>query len=167
MQILPGAEQQPLCIVDYAHTPDALQTVLASAREFCRGRLVCVFGCGGDRDRGKRARMGQIAAELADRIIITSDNPRHEAPEQIINDIRAGVAAAADVQCQPDRRQAITAALQQAGADDVVIIAGKGHEQYQQIGQHRLAFDDAAIATQVAASLAADGNNRQQSGVSA
>jgi len=167
MQILPGAEQQPLCIVDYAHTPDALQTVLASAREFCRGRLVCVFGCGGDRDRGKRARMGQIAAELADRIIITSDNPRHEAPEQIINDIRAGVAGGADVQCQPDRRQAITSALQQAGSDDVVIIAGKGHEQYQQIGQRRLAFDDAAIATQIAASLAADDNSRQQSGVSA
>jgi UDP-N-acetylmuramoyl-L-alanyl-D-glutamate--2,6-diaminopimelate ligase len=156
MQLLPGSRRQPLIIVDYAHTPDALHTVLISAREFCRGRLYCVFGCGGDRDRGKRSRMGEIAGRLADSIIITSDNPRHEAPERIISDIRAGVADDVPVLCQPDRRLAITAALQHATADDVVIIAGKGHERYQQIGHQRLVFDDAAIATQIAASMQAE-----------
>lgn len=155
MQLLPGSLQQPLIIVDYAHTPDALETVLASARAFCAGQLHCVFGCGGDRDRGKRARMGEIASRLADRIIITSDNPRHEAPERIINDIRSGVVDARKVLCQPDRRQAIATALQQASADDVIIIAGKGHERYQQVGHQRLAFDDAAIASQLAASVQA------------
>ncbi|MBU1188944.1 MAG: UDP-N-acetylmuramoyl-L-alanyl-D-glutamate--2,6-diaminopimelate ligase [Gammaproteobacteria bacterium] len=152
MQLLPGL-QQPLIIVDYAHTPDALETVLGSAREFCRGRLFCVFGCGGDRDRGKRARMGEIAGRLADSIVITSDNPRHEAPEQIISEIRSGVASQVMVQCQPDRRLAITMALQQASCEDVVIIAGKGHERHQQIGHQRLVFDDAAIAAEIAASL--------------
>lgn len=172
MQLLPGDRQQPLLIVDYAHTPDALATVLSSAREFCRGRLHCVFGCGGDRDRGKRAQMGEIAGRLADNIIITSDNPRHEAPERIISDIRSGVGSDLPVRCLPDRRQAITAALQQATTDDVVIIAGKGHERYQQIGQQRLAFDDAAIATQIATALRAQrkaqpDHQHKPSGVSA
>jgi len=172
MQLLPGSRQQPLIIVDYAHTPDALHTVLVSAREFCRARLYCVFGCGGERDRSKRSRMGEIAGRLADSIVITSDNPRHEAPERIISDIRAGVAEEVPVLCQPDRRLAITAALQHATADDVVIIAGKGHERYQQIGHQRLAFDDAAIATQIAASMQTEhseqpGQLNNPSGVSA
>lgn len=153
MQLLPAGPEQPLLVVDYAHTPDALQTLLESARYFCRGSLYCVFGCGGDRDRSKRAQMGAIAGQLADQVIITSDNPRHEAPEQIIAEIRSGMPADSHWQCLPDRRQAIATALQQASADDVIIIAGKGHERYQLIGNQRLAFDDAAIVMQLAAAL--------------
>ena len=129
-------------VVDYAHTPDALENVLRSLREICTGRLVCVFGCGGDRDRGKRPRMGEIAGRYADRIILTNDNPRSEQPESIINDILAGISRRENVTVQSDRAQAITSAIGEALPDDVILIAGKGHETWQEIGRHRYPFND-------------------------
>ena len=130
---------QPFAVlVDYAHTPDGLENLLRSAREITAGRLICVFGCGGDRDRGKRPQMGAIARRLADLAIVTSDNPRSEDPEAIIAEIMAGVAMTAE----PDRRAAIRMAVEAAGPRDVVVIAGKGHEQGQQIGETVLPFDD-------------------------
>jgi UDP-N-acetylmuramoyl-L-alanyl-D-glutamate--2,6-diaminopimelate ligase len=145
------AGQPFLVAVDYAHTPDALERVLATARRLVApgGRLAVVFGCGGDRDRGKRPLMGAIAARLADRIWVTSDNPRSEAPEAIIGEIVGGVPAAAAgdrLAAIADRRAAIRAALVWARSGDVVVIAGKGHETYQIIGGQVLAFDDRAVA---------------------
>lgn len=131
-------------IVDYAHTPDALAQVLAALRSHVTGRLVVVFGCGGDRDPGKRAPMGHIACTIADRVILTSDNPRHEDPLAILRDIQAGCSG--DVQVQPDRAAAIAAAIAGAETGDCVLIAGKGHEDYQIIGSERHPFSDAAVA---------------------
>ena len=121
-------------IIDYAHTPDALENILTTARDFTAGRLICVFGCGGDRDRGKRPLMGAVAAELADLVVVTSDNPRTEGPEDIIEDILPGMEGM-DTQChvEPDRPEAICWALSQARPGDVVVLAGKGHETYQEI----------------------------------
>src|SRR4249919_2173408 len=122
------SEGQPFeVIVDYAHKPEALESVLRTARGLTSGRLICVFGCGGDRDRGKRPIMGRIASELADVAIVTSDNPRREQPEAIIGEIAAG--ATAEVEIEPDRRKAISGAIELAREGDVVVIAGKGHEQ--------------------------------------
>lgn len=135
--------------VDYAHTPDALVSVLSAVRAHCAGRLICVFGCGGDRDAGKRAPMGQAVCEYADVGFLTSDNPRFEDPLAIIADVVAGLPAQHNIQTVPDRRSAIAAALSVAGASDVVVIAGKGHENYQDIAGERLAFDDAAIAQEL------------------
>lgn len=131
-------------IVDYAHTPDGLENILSTAREFTRGRLITIFGCGGDRDRTKRPIMGQIGAELSDIAIITSDNPRTEEPEIIINDIMEGVYKVKNARyfVIPDRRTAIGRALEIARKGDVVIIAGKGHETYQEINGKRYYFDD-------------------------
>ncbi len=131
-------------IVDYAHTPDGLENVLATAREITGGRLITVFGCGGDRDRAKRPLMGKIAARLSDLAVVTSDNPRSEKPLAIIEDILAGVRAVegASYTVIPDRREAIREAVRRAGAGDVVVIAGKGHEDYQIVGERRLPFDD-------------------------
>ncbi len=147
------AGQPFLVVVDYAHTPDALERVLATARKITRGRLGVVFGCGGDRDRGKRPIMGEIAARLADRAWVTSDNPRSERPEAIIEEIVAGVVrvAGARERCatEPDRRLAIRAALDWAAADDAVVIAGKGHETYQIVGARVLDFDDRAVAREI------------------
>jgi len=144
------AGQPFLVVVDYAHTPDALERVLTTARKITRGRLGVVFGCGGDRDRGKRPIMGEIAARLADRVWVTSDNPRSEAPEAIIDEVVVGVERVAgggerSVR-EADRRLAIHAAVGWAGADDTVVIAGKGHETYQIIGGRTLDFDDRAVA---------------------
>ena len=148
-----GGGRRPLVIVDYAHTPDALENVLRALRELMsvRGdggsgreaKLVCVFGCGGDRDRGKRPLMGRIATRLADEVIVTSDNPRSEDPHTIITDILAGITA----QCAiaPDRSQAIRAAIASARAGDVVLVAGKGHEQYQEIAGIKHPHSDAAV----------------------
>jgi len=144
MERFGGAAGRPLVVVDYAHTPDALHQVLAALREHCRGVLWCVFGCGGDRDRGKRPVMGEIAARGADRVVLTDDNPRTEAPQQIIDEILAGMAAREPVRIERDRARAIAAAIAQAGAEDVVLIAGKGHEEYQLIGERRLPFSDRA-----------------------
>lgn len=133
-------------VVDYAHTPDALENVLRTARAFTPRRLIVVFGCGGDRDRGKRPEMGRIASEIADRVIVTSDNPRTEDPDAIIQDILAGISASKEKTVIPDRRDAIHAALDSAQSGDTVILAGKGHEPYQEIGKMRYPFDDREIA---------------------
>lgn len=132
-------------VVDYAHTPDALEKVLMTLREHVRGRLYCVFGCGGDRDPGKRSLMGAIAARLADKVIVTSDNPRSEEPQAIIADVLSGIAESERdrVQVSMDRRAAIRLALAEAAAGDLVLVAGKGHEDYQEIRGVRYAFDDA------------------------
>ena len=135
-------------IVDYAHTPDALGNVLRSAREFAEGRLICVFGCGGDRDRGKRPQMGRISARMSDLTIVTSDNPRTEAPNSIIRDIVAGVGSA-DHLVEVDRRKAISLAIENASGGDLVVIAGKGHEDYQDIGGRKIHFDDRQVARDV------------------
>jgi len=135
-----GSDHQPLVVVDYAHTPDALDKALSALREHTLGRLVCVFGCGGDRDRGKRPLMGAIAERLADIVILTNDNPRHEHPEAILNEIATGMRTRPSV--VPDRVEAIRQALREARAGDVVLVAGKGHESYQQIGDRRLPYSD-------------------------
>lgn len=136
----------PMVIVDYAHTPAALEQVLLTLREHCKGQLWCVFGCGGDRDRGKRGQMGAIASQLADRTIVTSDNPRSEKPDEIIADIVRGVAAGAAVDAIADRALAIQSAVWEAADADVVLIAGKGHEHYQLLDAERLPFSDQAQA---------------------
>jgi UDP-N-acetylmuramoyl-L-alanyl-D-glutamate--2,6-diaminopimelate ligase len=133
-------------LVDYAHTPDALASVLAAARRHGSGQLWCVFGCGGDRDSGKRPQMGAIAAAQADRIVVTSDNPRSEDPAAIIAQIVAGIPAGIAVEIIEDRAQAIQFAISNAVAGDCVVLAGKGHETYQQIGTEKLPFDDGVQA---------------------
>ena len=140
-------EGQPFAVlVDYAHTPDSLENVLAAARSLhATARLHVVFGCGGDRDRGKRPLMGEIAARLADDVIVTSDNPRSEDPEAIIAEILTGIDR--PVEHDADRRAAIHAAIAAAAAGDVVVIAGKGHEQGQEFaGGQKIPFDDVAVA---------------------
>jgi len=137
-----GGSGQPLVIVDYAHTPDALEHVLGASRTHAQGSLVCVFGCGGDRDTGKRPEMAAIAEALADRVIVTDDNPRTEDGDQIVTDILNGMKAPGMIQVERDRGKAIRLAIQQAAAGDVVLVAGKGHENYQQVGEIRLPFDD-------------------------
>ncbi len=145
MQRLGGADA-PLVVIDYAHTPDALEQALTSLRAHCRGRLTCVFGCGGERDRGKRPLMGAIAERLADRVIVTDDNPRGEDGDAIVAEILAGLARRERALVERDRAAAIAAAVGAARAGDVVLIAGKGHEPYQEIAGIRHPFDDAAIA---------------------
>ncbi len=134
------------CVVlrDYAHTPDALERALATLRPLTAGRLVVVFGCGGDRDKGKRPLMGRIAAQGADLAVVTSDNPRTEDPGAIIDDIEQGMGGAAHLRI-PDRLTAIHTALEQAGAGDTLVLAGKGHETYQVLGTERVPFDERAI----------------------
>lgn len=130
-------------IVDYAHTPDSLDNALQAARPFIAGNLICVFGCGGDRDRTKRPQMGRIAYERADRAVVTSDNPRTENPEQILQDVVAGIEGAlSEDQVICDRAQAIRSAILQAQAGDGIVIAGKGHEDYQILGTEKIHFDD-------------------------
>jgi len=144
----PVDEGQPFAVlVDYAHTPDSLDNVLRAARQLARGRVICVFGAGGDRDRGKRPAMGRIAGELADVAIVTSDNPRSEDPEAIIAEVVTGVDGRDDVVTEADRRAAIERAIAIAGDGDVVVIAGKGHEQGQEFANGRkVPFDDVAVA---------------------
>ena len=132
-------------IVDYAHTPDALERVLQAGRGLTTGRLLCVFGCGGDRDRGKRPEMGRIASVLADKVYVTSDNPRSESPDAIIDEIITGISPDFDVARHPDRLEAVRVALADAGDGDLVIIAGKGHEAEQIVGERVLAFDDRQV----------------------
>jgi len=137
-------EGQPFAVlVDYAHTPDSLENVLRTARDLAQNRVICVFGCGGDRDRGKRPLMGRIASDLADVAIVTSDNPRSEDPDAIIAEILTG---AGDAEVEPDRREAIARAVEAAGEGDVVVIAGKGHEQGQQFADRTIPFDDREVA---------------------
>jgi UDP-N-acetylmuramoyl-L-alanyl-D-glutamate--2,6-diaminopimelate ligase len=144
-------------LIDYAHTPDALAKALHAARAHCRGQLWCVFGCGGERDRGKRGEMGRIAATLADQIIVTDDNPRREDAREIVVPIMEAITAAGGAphtRVIHDRAQAIRAALGHAQAQDVVLVAGKGHEDYQIVGSDRRAFSDAAVVRQVLAERA-------------
>jgi UDP-N-acetylmuramoyl-L-alanyl-D-glutamate--2,6-diaminopimelate ligase len=129
-------------IVDYAHTPDSLENLLKASRPFISGQMICVFGCGGDRDRTKRPQMGKIAAELADRVVVTSDNPRTENPEQILADIMAGISRQEGVTVIADRATAIAEAIAMAQPGDGVLIAGKGHEDYQILGTEKIHFDD-------------------------
>ena len=148
MQRLGGAGK-PLVVVDYAHTPDALEKVLGTLREIMddKNRLICVFGCGGERDRGKRPLMGEVASRLADSVIVTSDNPRGEDARAIIDEIIAGMGA--NYHLIDDRAAAIDAAVREAQPDDVVLIAGKGHEDYQEIKGEKLPFADADVARRV------------------
>ena len=147
MEMFGGRGLTPLAIVDYAHTPDALSKALTAARLHCRGQLRVVFGCGGDRDAGKRPLMGRIAAELADELIVTDDNPRTEDPARIVADIVAGIGGAAPLVVEHDRGLAIRMALERSVPDDVVLVAGKGHEDYQIYGTVRRPFVDQAIVT--------------------
>src|SRR5438093_5428848 len=148
------SEGQPFdVIVDYAHKPEALESVLRTARDLTAGRVICVFGCGGDRDRGKRPIMGRIASELADVAIVTSDNPRTEEPQAIIDEIVAGVTT--DVEVEPDRAAAIERAISVADDGDVVLIAGKGHEQGQEFADRTISFDDREVARDVLRRLGA------------
>jgi UDP-N-acetylmuramoyl-L-alanyl-D-glutamate--2,6-diaminopimelate ligase len=135
----------PQALVDFAHTPDALAQALTAARAHCRGRLWIVFGCGGDRDPGKRPLMGDIAARLADEVVLTDDNPRGENPQTIIGDIRSGIASPRALVIEHDRAQAIRVTLARAAPEDLVLIAGKGHEDYQIYGRERRAFSDQSI----------------------
>jgi UDP-N-acetylmuramoyl-L-alanyl-D-glutamate--2,6-diaminopimelate ligase len=159
---IPGRLQRVPCVsgadvfVDYAHTDDALRNVLSVLKPLVQGQLILVFGCGGDRDRTKRPRMAQAAGELADRIIVTSDNPRSEDPQAIIAEIMLGFGQQVSeaVVTEPDREAAIRLALKTAGPGDVVLIAGKGHEDYQIIGNRRIHFDDVEVTIRAAEQLA-------------
>ncbi|MFW1677563.1 UDP-N-acetylmuramoyl-L-alanyl-D-glutamate--2,6-diaminopimelate ligase [Pontibacter sp. JAM-7] len=153
LQAVPGrmqallAGQGPVVIIDYAHTPDALEKALQGARAHCSGVLWCVFGCGGDRDQGKRPLMGAVADRLADEVIITSDNPRHEDADSIIIMVASGVKQHTPY-IEADRATAITRAVQQAGKADLVLVAGKGHEDYQEIAGQRYSFSDYDVCQQ-------------------
>lgn len=140
VQIQPN--QDVSVIVDYAHTPDSLENMLRASRPFIRGKMICVFGCGGDRDRTKRPKMGKIAADLADKVVVTSDNPRTEDPEKILQDILAGIPETVEPVVIADRAVAIRTAILQAQPGDGVLIAGKGHEDYQILGTEKIHFDD-------------------------
>ena len=149
MELIEAADTgKPTAVVDYAHTPDALGKALGALREHCRGALWCVFGCGGDRDAGKRPIMGAVADELADRIIVTDDNPRSENPEQIVRAISLGIKTH-PARVIHDRGAAIAAALNEASGEDVVLIAGKGHEDYQIYGSTRRGFSDRQEARKI------------------
>jgi UDP-N-acetylmuramoyl-L-alanyl-D-glutamate--2,6-diaminopimelate ligase len=144
-----GPQAAPLVVVDYAHTPQALAQVLHAVRAHCKATMWCVFGCGGDRDRGKRPLMGAAAAQHADRVIVTDDNPRGEDPAAIVREIQAGFPKGFSAPVIHDRAQAIERAVRQAGVDDVVVVAGKGHEDYQLYGAERRSFSDRAFVAQL------------------
>ena len=149
-----GNENTPLVVVDFAHTPDALEQALTSLRQHTKNNLWCVFGCGGDRDKGKRPLMGAIAENKADYIILTNDNPRNEAAVEIINDIKSGIKTTTKVIIEQDRHAAIHIAISKAKTGDVVLIAGKGHENYQLIGETKYPFNDAEEVKQQLEALA-------------
>ncbi len=141
---------EPLCIVDYAHTPDGLENVLKAARALvpADGRLIAVFGCGGDRDSSKRPQMGEIAEKLADHLVVTSDNPRSEEPEQIIANILSGIKRMRGVVVEADRATAVKRAVDESTNNDVLVIAGKGHETYQILKDKTIDFDDRVVVKQ-------------------
>ena len=132
----------PTVLIDYAHTPDGLRSALEACRYFAKGKLICVFGCGGDRDKEKRSKMGAIASKWSDLIVLTSDNPRTEDPSQISNDVLKGIAKEKLLALELDRGKAISRAISFADLDDFILIAGKGHEDYQIIGSKKVSFDD-------------------------
>ncbi|MEO1888714.1 MAG: UDP-N-acetylmuramoyl-L-alanyl-D-glutamate--2,6-diaminopimelate ligase [Cycloclasticus sp.] len=144
MQVIFTGKANPAVVVDYAHTPDALRLALLSLREHCAGRLKLVFGCGGNRDEAKRSLMGSVAAELADDIIITNDNPRFESAEKIVDQIKSGMPDESAVSVVLDRALAIQTSIMQANAGDMILVAGKGHEAYQQVADKKIVFSDIA-----------------------
>ncbi len=149
LDLIHGGQEFTVC-VDYAHTPDALEKLLETVRQLITGRILTVFGCGGDRDRKKRPLMGAIAARMSDAVVATSDNPRSEDPLQILAEIMPGLKQGpAPYELQPDRREAIRSALGAARTGDIVVIAGKGHENYQIIGTQVFPFDDRAVALEL------------------
>jgi UDP-N-acetylmuramoyl-L-alanyl-D-glutamate--2,6-diaminopimelate ligase len=149
-----SAPGKPAVVVDYAHTPDALEKALQAARLHCSGKLWCVFGCGGDRDKGKRPLMGAIAEEFADIVVVTDDNPRTEEPRAIINDILAGMLDAGQAKVMEGRAEAVTNAVMQAKENDVVLVAGKGHEDYQIVGNRRLDYSDRVTVARLLGAVA-------------
>jgi UDP-N-acetylmuramoyl-L-alanyl-D-glutamate--2,6-diaminopimelate ligase len=149
MERFGGDGDRPLVVVDYAHSPDALAKALAAVRAHCAGELWCVFGCGGERDPGKRPLMGRIAEQHAEHVIVTNDNPRGEDPALIVAEILAGLRDPGRAVVDRDRRAAIRHALRHARAADAVLVAGKGHEDYQIIGAQRLAFSDRTVVTEL------------------
>jgi len=163
-QVVSSAADGVTVVVDYAHTDDALRNLLETARPLVRGRLITLFGCGGERDRTKRPLMGVVASRLSDVIVITSDNPRHENPERIIDEIRRGITPDTRRDDAPlftiaDRRTAIAKAIDIARPGDMVLLAGKGHEKYQIVGDEHVPFDDVEIARELL------GRRRTNSGV--
>ena len=155
LEVIPGPDGRNI-VIDYAHTPDALENVLKTLRDVePKSELVCLFGCGGDRDRGKRPEMGAVAGKLADRIFLTSDNSRSERTEDIIEDIKAGIGTgtASKVICIPDRKEAIRAAIMLSSKGATILLAGKGHETYQIIGGEKRHFDEREIVEEVIKSL--------------
>lgn len=150
------APQQPVFIVDYAHTPDALENALCAIKDHFDGRIWCVMGCGGDRDKHKRPKMAAIAEAMAQHVVLTNDNPRSESPMAIINDMLAGMHQPEKVKIELDREAAIVYASQHASSGDVIVVAGKGHETYQQIGDRKLPFSDKAIIDRLLSEAAHD-----------
>ena len=143
IEVVPTPGRDYTVLIDYAHTPDGLENILRSVRDFCRGRLIVLFGCGGDRDRTKRPIMGEIAARLADVLVVTSDNPRTEEPMAIIREILAGIPQTEKpVYVEENRRRAIRMTLRFAQKDDMIVLAGKGHETYQVLGTEKIHFDE-------------------------
>ena len=148
MQLLSNGANEPSVIIDYAHTPDALKQALVSLREHSEGRLKLLFGCGGNRDQAKRALMGAIASKYADEVVISNDNPRFENAADIAADIKEGASEEASLTVELDRAKAIEQLIIAAKADDIVLVAGKGHEDYQQIADKKIPFSDAEVALQ-------------------
>ncbi len=144
MHCLGGERGQPVVVVDFAHTPDALRQALAALRSHLHGRMICVFGCGGDRDRGKRPMMAAVAEELADRVILTNDNPRSEPPQAIFDDMLAGMKSPGLATVVADRGAAIREAVFDSREGDIVLVAGKGHEAFQETNGQRVPFSDEA-----------------------
>ena len=153
MQLVSGHDR--FAIIDYAHTPHALEALLRACREIIPGKLICVFGCGGERDRGKRPLMGKIVSRLADVVVITDDNPRNEDPARIVDEIQRGITANVAVTVMHDRERAISHAVSIAGKDDCVVVAGKGHEEFQVIDDKRLRFDDADVVRRLLVEVSA------------
>jgi UDP-N-acetylmuramoyl-L-alanyl-D-glutamate--2,6-diaminopimelate ligase len=145
MMRLGGEPGQPVVVVDYAHTPDALAQALQATRAHLSGRLTCVFGCGGNRDRGKRPEMGRAAEAFADLLVVTSDNPRYESVNSIINDVLSGLESPQEAQVEADRAAAISLAIRNSGPGDIVLVAGKGHETWQEVSGQKLPFSDEAV----------------------
>lgn len=136
---------RPTVVIDYAHTPDALESVLTALKQHANSKIICVMGCGGDRDKGKRPLMGEVCGRLADQTVVTSDNPRNESPDEIVAQILLGFSPEAQVLIEVDRASAITLALSIAGTEDLVLIAGKGHEEYQDVNGRKIQFSDYAV----------------------
>ena len=160
MQCLGGRGRAPLVVIDYAHTPDALEGALRAIREQTCGRVWCVFGCGGNRDPGKRPQMGAVASKLADSLVITDDNPRSEDGWRIIEDIRTGISDTSTVRVERDRRKALRFAVKHASSEDVVLVAGKGHETWQEAGGVRRPFSDEAEVSRLLARVLQSGGSR-------